>query len=117
MADGCERTIEIAVSAAPSALAQAAADFPARACSCHADDIEIGALRIAPRYERDLAEKFIGAVVATFGLHEAPNSLERRRTGVHRTCCRWRQHVHPIPSQFVADGTTWIRAIMPPSSC
>src|SRR5258708_1667041 len=55
---------------APSALAQAAREFPALACPGNGDDVEIGTLRIAFRYESDLAEKFVGAVVVTFGLQD-----------------------------------------------
>jgi hypothetical protein len=54
-----------------SALAQSALEFPTVAGASDGDDVEIEALRrIAFRYERDRAEKFIGAVVVTFGLQD-----------------------------------------------
>jgi hypothetical protein len=84
MADGRESAVaaDIAINAAPSTLAQAAADFPATTCSRHADDVEVGAIRIALRYECDLAEKFIGAAVGlTFGLQHLQAVVVKRATG------------------------------------
>jgi len=65
-----------------SALAQSALEFPAVACADDGDDVEIQALgRIAFRYERDLAEKFIGVVVVTFGLQDLQALVVERAAG------------------------------------
>src|ERR1700730_8206605 len=65
-----------------STLAQSALERPSVADAGDGDDVEIQSLgRIALRYERDLAEKSIGAAVVTFGLQNLQALVVQRAAG------------------------------------
>jgi hypothetical protein len=50
--------------------AQAARELPVFACTRKGDNVEIGALWLTFRYEPDLAEKYVFAVVTTVGFQD-----------------------------------------------